>query len=701
MTLEYGSLLNNRFRIVEILGQGGMGSVYRAIDENLGVSVAIKENLFLSDEYARQFRLEANILASLRHPNLPRVGDHFVIRGQGQYLVMDYIEGEDLRQRIERTGPLPEDEVTRIGIAVCDALTYLHTRQPPVIHRDIKPGNVKITLDSDYVLVDFGLAKILDDKQSTTTGARAMTPGYSPPEQYGTARTDERSDIYSLGATLYVALTGEIPEDGLARATGNAQLTEVRRKNPNVTPRLALAIETALELKPADRYQTTEEFRQALLETRENNLKVIPAEDDLNLGLNPEPANYNISPLPVSEVISVDKSRPRLGRRISAFGWFTIIFLAVLIIGGSSLAILQPDLVPGFLGARTTPTLEFPGTAAMTLTPLSPQKTTTHELTPTVKLDLTQTRAFTPSSLPMINATATPAMSLTPQGGGYGELAFVSDRSGKPQIWLMDSQGRNQTQLTFMQDGACQPDWSPDGTRLVFIAPCSGRTRLYFGASLYIINRDGTGLTPLPIAPEGSFDPDWSPDGTQIAFTSLRNVIPQVYVLDLIDNKLTNLSNSEFIDRQPAWSPDGKLIAFVREGNYYQVWLMQSDGSGQIQFTRSGDVDDITPAWTPDGQIIFFGQMIKEQALAWLIAMRLENNGTNREYMIPPTWQPGSSYIYNANVSPDGFWLAYENWNVGEDSHDIHLMTITGANQVQLTMHPGEDFQPIWRPDLP
>src|SRR5512147_932575 len=123
MTLEQGTLLNGRYRIVDILGQGGMGSVYRAMDENLGMVVAVKENLFTTDEYSRQFRLEAVILANLRHPNLPRVSDHFSIDGQGQYLVMDFIEGEDLRERMERIGTLSEDEVIMIGAAICDALT--------------------------------------------------------------------------------------------------------------------------------------------------------------------------------------------------------------------------------------------------------------------------------------------------------------------------------------------------------------------------------------------------------------------------------------------------------------------------------------------------------------------------------------------------------------------------------------------------
>jgi serine/threonine protein kinase len=264
--LERGSLLHKRYKIVEILGQGGMGSVYRAVDENLGVDVAVKENLFTTEDYARQFRLEAVILANLRHPNLPRVTDHFVIPEQGQYLIMDYIDGEDLRDRMERIGPISEEETILIGTAMCDALEYLHTRKPSIIHRDLKPGNVRISKDGHIYLVDFGLAKLVKDGQATTTGARAMTPGYSPPEQYGTGRTGPRTDVYSLGATLYASLTGVIPEDSLARAMDNVELVPLRERNPHISRKLAAAIEKALAVHPEDRFQSAEDFRQALLD---------------------------------------------------------------------------------------------------------------------------------------------------------------------------------------------------------------------------------------------------------------------------------------------------------------------------------------------------------------------------------------------------------------------------------------------------
>jgi eukaryotic-like serine/threonine-protein kinase len=268
MTLEQGALLIDRYRVIEVLGQGGMGSIYRAVDENLGVEVAIKENLFTIDDYARQFRREALILANLRHPNLPRVSDHFTLDDQGQYLIMDYIVGEDLQERMERIGQLPEEEVIYLGATICDALAYMHSHDPVVLHRDIKPANVRISPSGGVYLVDFGLAKIMHGNQTTTTGARAMTMGFSPPEQYGAARTDARTDIYSLGATLYTALTGFTPEDSLAQTMDQEDLTSVRDRNPNVSRRVAEAVEKALQVHPNDRFQMAAEFKNELLKAQ-------------------------------------------------------------------------------------------------------------------------------------------------------------------------------------------------------------------------------------------------------------------------------------------------------------------------------------------------------------------------------------------------------------------------------------------------
>ncbi len=263
MTLPTGHILISRYRIVKLLGQGGFGAVYRAWDMRLHVALALKENLDTSPDAIHQFSREASILANLRHPNLPRVTDHFELPGQGQYLVMDFVEGEDLFSMLQRLGRIPEAQaVTWIG-QVCDALAYLHTQQPPVIHRDIKPANIKITPQGQAMLVDFGIAKVFNANSPTTKGARAVTPGYSPYEQYGRGVTDARSDIYALGATLYVLVTGQEPVESIERLAGTP-MPEPRTLVPAISPAIETAILKAMAVTAPQRFQAAAEFRAAL-----------------------------------------------------------------------------------------------------------------------------------------------------------------------------------------------------------------------------------------------------------------------------------------------------------------------------------------------------------------------------------------------------------------------------------------------------
>ena len=260
MTLSVGQVLENRYRIVSLLGQGGMGAVYRAWDLNLRVPVALKENLDLSLVSREQFEREALLLAQLNHPNLPRVTNHFTIPGQGQYLVMEFIDGQDLQQVLEARERLTEAEAVPIIGQIASALSYLHSRPEPVIHRDIKPANIKITSDNRAVLVDFGIAKQFVAEGKTTRGAQAVTPGFSPPEQYGLGTTDARSDIYATGATLYALLTGQTPVESVSRLAG-ATLPPPAQ----LTPPVAAAILRAMEMEPNNRFQAAHEFARALV----------------------------------------------------------------------------------------------------------------------------------------------------------------------------------------------------------------------------------------------------------------------------------------------------------------------------------------------------------------------------------------------------------------------------------------------------
>lgn len=269
MPFAPGQVINNRYRIEQLLGQGGFGAVYRAWDQTFALFCAIKENRQNSPEGERQFLREARLLRMLRHLNLPLVTDYFVLPGPegapgAAYLVMDYIEGDDLGQMLNRPGKSlnPEQSVAWIA-QVCDALTYLHSQNPPVIHRDIKPANIKITPDGRAVLVDFGIAKFFDPENETTIGAQGVTPGFSPPEQYGSAPTDPRSDVYALGATIYCLLTGRPPLEAPRRQTGQV-LPPVSSINPAVATSINRAVMRALELSPRDRWANVSEFKAAL-----------------------------------------------------------------------------------------------------------------------------------------------------------------------------------------------------------------------------------------------------------------------------------------------------------------------------------------------------------------------------------------------------------------------------------------------------
>lgn len=674
MTLEPGTILQNRYLIEEVISQGGMGAIYRATDESLKISVAVKENFFREKEYTRQFHREATILASLRHPNLPRVTDHFIIPDEGQYLVMDYIAGEDLRQKI-KSGPMPENEVIKIGVAICDALTHMHTHKPAVVHRDIKPGNIKINPEGRMYLVDFGLAKFHHPGQPTTMAAQALTPGYSPPEQYGEG-TDPRSDIYSLGATLYAVVSGQIPEDGLAIAMGNVKLTPLRDHAPAVSQTLADILNRAMSSRRDDRYQTADEFKQALMVLSGESVSASPISQEFS-----QPAIESPSPRPA----------PR------SFSYFPRVMLLTVILLGAvaggfwyfnrSRTLPAAPAAPAptvFVPAASTPTVVVPPT----LTAQPPQE------------EPLQVTPGLPSRVikPTIKVVITPQA--TPNGGGSGQIAFVSDRSGVPQIWLMHSlPDRFPEQITDIPSGACQPDWSPDGSQLVFISPCSSPKMVdpikdvYENASMFIINADGSGLRGLKTVPGGDFDPAWSPDGKTIVFSTLRDTrgspLPHLYLYNLEDDTVAAITGDMNKDRHPAWSPDGKYIVFQREQVQRKIWILDLEGGELKPF--SGSESDFTsmPAWSIN-DIITFGQGKNFPAL---YIQQFPTGGEATRTFTGPVWY--------AHFSPDALWVVFQGVIFeGEQgrNYEIYLMPWNGGVITALTDNPNSDYQPAWRP---
>jgi serine/threonine-protein kinase len=268
---------------VRLIGLGGMGAVYLTQDlHRKDEQFALKEVDFsletdsnMRQQLRDQFRREALALATLDHPNLPKVFDYFSENGR-DYLVMDYVAGPNLKEVLDearaRGKSLPESQVLEWAEQICDALAYLHDQNPPIVHRDVKPANVKLMPNKVIKLVDFGLVKFFDasDPKTMTLVHAIGTPTYAPLEQYGagTGRTDTRSDIYSLGATLYHLLTGRGPIDAQERFLEPDSFLGPRALSPHISSLTEYLVLKSMAIRPDDRYQTVHELRRDLTMAR-------------------------------------------------------------------------------------------------------------------------------------------------------------------------------------------------------------------------------------------------------------------------------------------------------------------------------------------------------------------------------------------------------------------------------------------------
>ena len=266
--LTAGEIIDEKYEIIRILGRGGMSTVYLGRHVTLGIERAIKE--VCRQEYAGYEELrqrcirEADILKSLDHPGLPEIID-IIIEKDYLLIIMEYISGHTLKELLNTCGVIEEKVAVNWGIQLCEVLSYLHTRNPPVIYRDLKPSNVMRKLDGKIVLIDFGTAREYRGKAAWEDTVCLGTRGYAAPEQYTAGgQSDERTDIYCLGTTLYHLLTGKNPEQP------PYEIYPVRRWNPALSPGLEEFIMTCTRRNPEERYQSSEEAGYVLAHLEEN-----------------------------------------------------------------------------------------------------------------------------------------------------------------------------------------------------------------------------------------------------------------------------------------------------------------------------------------------------------------------------------------------------------------------------------------------
>lgn len=753
MELTSGFTLRDRYIIKSQLGRGGMGAVYLAEDTALDQLVAVKTNLNPSQQSQRQFETEARLLAKLRHPNLPLVFDHFIIDNI-QYLVMDYIPGEDLSQILEKEGPQAVYKVLEWADQISSALTYLHTQDPPVIHRDIKPANLKIQPDGKIVLVDFGIAKASEG--DTTVGARGYSPGFAPPEQYSDAVTGPYSDQYSFAATMYTLLTGHAPPESVDMMFGQKTLTPTRTFAPKVPLHVDNAIQRALQVEPDKRYHSIEQFLTALTDPSAlagaSTEPAVPQAADATLVLPQvhDLAEPTIAAQDATQAVQdatqaaqeitqevPDASQAGQDATLAAQDFTQPVQDATQVEQGVTHAVSEPPQKQPPAEARTKPnrmpfylvgifvvaavvvgafllfgggdgeTNEVAALPSETISALDVLPSDTPEPTNT-QTPNTPLPTITPTTLPSQEPTITqtPPPQPTPLGFG-GKIAFVSDRdnSGYDQIFLMDSDGSNLTQLTFDETDKSWPMWSPDGSQIMYVA--DGGLGLYntpLNLDIWVMDADGSNQTNLTQTKFDDEDPAWSPDGSQIIFVSRRyGGSRQLMVMNADGSDQRRVSN-EFEEYNPTFSPDGQTLMFsstffftlnVRqwdENNHPPEAQDLYDLEPQLYDNRWDEPDRIgkaiEPAWSPNGDWIVFVRTSGNNRRIYLLDAN--SDGATVRYLETP------GLNFDPAWSPDSLWIVFTTTRDGNP--EIYTMDFGGRFQTNLTNYSGVDKMPSWQP---
>ena len=559
------TLLQNRYLVLRAIGQGGMGAVYMAKDQRLHSVVALKETFFGDDRLRRAFEREAELLANLHHPALPNVTDYFS-EDAGQFLVMQFIPGDDLAEMLKRRGgAFPPLQVQTWGDQILDALDYLHTQQPIIIHRDIKPQNLKLTGRGQVILLDFGLAKgslSQASRVSEVNGGTSIfgyTPSYAPLEQIQGTGTDPRSDLYSLAATLYHLITGVAPPDALTRATSvlggqHDPLRPAHELNKFVQPAVADVLCDAMALNPQQRPQTAALMREAL-RSAANKAGHLPPDD---------------MQATVIEGLSIHAtSEPNTLRKSVPIGSPTTGLMdgATRIFGEESTTQVLPADQTGAAGAtRTTPDAEHHDNA------MGRRK---------VK------RGAIVALLSILFVSA-----------GFGLYKFVTGN------WFgrrVPFQSMKMTRLT-NTGRAGHAAISPDGKFVAYVEEEGGRQSLL--GKLIATNNSIPIVPPAEVQYQGL---TFSHDGNYVYYVVVEkgNADGALYQVAALGGPPRKLIDE--VGTPVTLSPDGKQLAFVRpdaDGGQVLV-IANADGTGERNLAARKYPDFFQePSWSPDGQVI-------------------------------------------------------------------------------------------------
>jgi serine/threonine-protein kinase len=670
MQLSRGSRVG-RYRVVEPLGEGGMGAVFRATDINLGRDVAIKvvsASLVADDDALSRFDREARLLATINHPNIESIYGLEEHEGQ-KFIVLEFVEGETLAERIAR-GPLPVNDVLEIGRQITLGLEASHERG--IIHRDVKPANIKITAGGTVKLLDFGLAKALtsappsDDSETkvldrTRAGVVVGTPLYMSPEQLRGGPVDERTDVWSTGCVLFEALTATRPfrsdtysDTVAAILQGSPSWAALPPAVPQYVRRI---IERCLRKEPGERFSGARELRLAMESARSASRN-----GPRSLWL----AGGAVAALAIiaAAFVYVRQGRDQSARPIARIpSQFTIAS-----------------------GVEDFPTWSPDGESVAFSADAGPVRKIFIK-----SVGSTSERQLTRGSFDDVGASWAPdGSSIVFQRGLIAGVpqqpGDVFDRYESGEIWRIDVATGAEKKILHNAFGA---SFSPDGKRLAFDASYAGPRRIWIS--------DANGLNPQQLTTDSTeaathIRPRWSPDGRRIVFQRIERTKFDVSVVNVESRRTTSITNDAIVDVNPVFSANGDSVYFSSpRGGGMNVWRIAVDATShpvaQPEQITFGPGQDVSIAVSPkSGQLAFV--TLHQNADIW----RVPAGGGAASALVSTTREES-----RGEWSRDGKLLAF-NFDRGGD---MNIWTMDGqtGNLDQLTSGKGGDYQPTWSGD--
>ncbi|OQY90403.1 MAG: hypothetical protein B6D38_03680 [Anaerolineae bacterium UTCFX1] len=663
-----GKTLGGRYTLIEKIKEGGMAMVYKARDTNLDRFVAVKLILpqrELSERFLARFKREAKSHARLSHPNIVTVFDYGEFEDK-PYIVMEYIPDGTLKDLLGK--PLLWQNAAQLIVVIAEALAFAHAQG--IIHRDVKPSNILMLGRRDPHLADFGIAKLIEGDEETAdlTGAGIVgTYKYMAPEQ-GVGKSDERSDIYSLGVVFYQLVTGKLPFDA------DSDMAVMLKKNTEplppprqYVPNLPLAVENvlikALARDPKNRFKDMRKFSAALG----------------RLLLNADAPRMLAEPLTDETISSTFENTGRTNgfTKKGTITWILsggiVLICIVALLAG---VLLFGKILSGTGAAEDSPQTTDISPVA-TEPPLS-SPTLASSFDPSSPIEPTSTSVTTELPLPSLPE---PTPTLVPSNGNL--IAFNSRMAGNADIYIVGIDGTGLTQLTTSTAHDLYPSWSPDGTQLVYQTNEGG------DQEIAIINISSKRYHAITNNGCNDWGPVWSPDGDWIAFYSDCDGERNIYKMrtngnDRVQLTFTSGSNSWL----PSWSPDGRKITLSsnRSGKYY-VYVMDADGGGEVQLAKG-----CVSYYSPDGSQILYGVYCNDTGEFWL----MNADGSNQR---PIT---DGVECKNATWSPDGKSIVFQlSKSTGDGPFQIYIMDLDDPDRSNWSLVTDYDVNgaaPVWQP---